>query len=489
MSASREKKARQERGADYVSPKEEKARKQQAETRRTTVIFTICAIVFVLGVAAMLVWNSGVIQRGAAAVNINGETYTAADVAYYYYNARSNALNSGSSGLDSSKSARSQSYGDGSQTWFDYLSGQAVQSLTSAVLTAQAAKAAGFDGGEQVEKTVKDTLSSLETAASANGYTTTQYLKAIFGPLMTKGVFERNIRTAALADAYASSVSDAANYTDAELTAAYDADPDAYSMVSYEYAMYFASDYMPADTDAGTTESTESSETDTAAEEAQTAAALAATQEAAASASVRVKSGESLETIAAEANATYAASYAYYGTSDIAAWLFDDARQDGDVTVMDYYGAGTQVLVFHSKERADYHTVDVRHILVADEATANDLLAQYNAGEKTEDAFAALATENSTDTGSSSNGGLYEGVGIGQMVKPFEDWCFDASRQSGDTGIVQTDYGYHVMYFVGRSDYSYWQQIAANTLGSEKISAFTENAESQRLNGMKYIDA
>ena len=34
------------------------------------------------------------------------------------------------------------------------------------------------------------------------------------------------------------------------------------------------------------------------------------------------------------------------------------------------------------------------------------------------------------------------------MVPAFNDWCFDASRQYGDYGLVQTNYGYHVMFFV-----------------------------------------
>ena len=38
------------------------------------------------------------------------------------------------------------------------------------------------------------------------------------------------------------------------------------------------------------------------------------------------------------------------------------------------------------------------------------------------------------------------------MVSAFEDWCYDADREVGDTGIVQTDYGFHVMYFSGRGD-------------------------------------
>ena len=38
------------------------------------------------------------------------------------------------------------------------------------------------------------------------------------------------------------------------------------------------------------------------------------------------------------------------------------------------------------------------------------------------------------------------------MVKEFNDWCFDAAREPGDTGLVKTQYGYHVMYFVGKQE-------------------------------------
>ncbi|MBQ1704276.1 MAG: peptidylprolyl isomerase, partial [Clostridia bacterium] len=69
------------------------------------------------------------------------------------------------------------------------------------------------------------------------------------------------------------------------------------------------------------------------------------------------------------------------------------------------------------------------------------------AGPATEDSFADLAREYSADSNASS-GGLYTGIYLGQMVQEFQDWCFDESRQPGDTGIVKTDYGYHVMYFV-----------------------------------------
>ncbi|MBE6910623.1 MAG: hypothetical protein E7474_13790 [Ruminococcaceae bacterium] len=480
MSASREKKARQERGADYLSPKQQKALEEQKANRRVTTIFTVCAVLFVLFVAGIAVWNSNVIQRSAEAVRVNGKAYTAADMAYYYYSGRSNLLSNATSyGIDTSKSLREQSYSD-TQTWYDYLVESALNTLTNTALTAQAAQDAGFSGSDEVESTVKETLSTLESSAANSGYSTTQYLKAIYGPLMTKGVFERNLRLIALAEAYTNSGSDPANYTADELNAAYDADPNAYSTVDYE-AIVFGSSSFASDAEE-TTENTENTESDDG-----SAAALAAAQDALA----RYKAGEKLDALADELNGTYMDSSTQYGSgNDMMDWLFDDARKSGDADVVDYtyYGMsmGSMVLVFHSKERADFHTVSVRHILVDDEAKANDILAQFNAGDKSEDSFAALAQANSTDN--ADDGGLYTGVYPGQMVETFNDWCFDASRQTGDTGIVQTDYGYHVMYFVAHSDFAYWQELVASKLTSDRISAITENAQSELLSGMKYIE-
>lgn len=71
-----------------------------------------------------------------------------------------------------------------------------------------------------------------------------------------------------------------------------------------------------------------------------------------------------------------------------------------------------------------------------------------------------MANENSSDPGSNTNGGLYEDVYPGQMVETFNDWCFADGRQPGDYGIVKTDYGYHIIFFVGAGDEIYWFQTA-----------------------------
>ncbi|MBO4916131.1 MAG: hypothetical protein J5449_13115, partial [Oscillospiraceae bacterium] len=366
MSASREKKVRQERGTDYVSPKEEKERKERAETRRTTIIFTVCAALFLVGVIAMALWNSGVLQRNAAAARVNGVTYTAADVAFYYYNGRANLLNNNSSDIDSSISLRKQEHTAGTGTWFDYLSKSALEALTNASVIAKAAGNAGFDGGSKVEEQVKNAMDNFESAASSYGYTLSQYIKAVYGPLMTRSVLERNLRMTALADAYTDYLSNPANYTEADLTAAYNEDPNSFSMVNFEYAAIYSANYM-TDGDVISSETTEGSETDNSDDEVKQQAALAASQEAAASLLNRYKNGESFEAVCDEIGATYIGTTTYYSDTELNNWLFDDARKDGDTTVLDYYGIGTQDVVFHSKQRADFFPVNVRHILVEDE--------------------------------------------------------------------------------------------------------------------------
>lgn len=114
---------------------------------------------------------------------------------------------------------------------------------------------------------------------------------------------------------------------------------------------------------------------------------------------------------------------------------------------------------------------------------AEEYLAMFNEGDKTEASFAELADLYSDDTSSTSagggEGGLIENMKKGQYVQPFEDWAFDASRQPGDVEIVETEYGYHIMYFVGREDEPAWKTDIRETLASEKVTEEMEAEEEE----------
>ena len=137
-----------------------------------------------------------------------------------------------------------------------------------------------------------------------------------------------------------------------------------------------------------------------------------------------------------------------------------------------YQQLNDSITVTDEEVRTEHPTIAVRHILTkaeADEngvytdeakdaakARAEEIYNEWLAGDATEESFAALAEQYSEDTGSSSNGGLYDSVSQGQMVPEFDAFCFDESRAPGDTGIVYGESGsyagYHVMYFVGEGD-------------------------------------
>ncbi len=98
---------------------------------------------------------------------------------------------------------------------------------------------------------------------------------------------------------------------------------------------------------------------------------------------------------------------------------------------------------YFEKNASKYTTeeqIRASHILVTDLAKAQAILAQLNSGAD----FATLAQQNSQDTGSASKGGDLGWITRGQMVKEFEDAAF-ALAVGETSGIVQTQYGYHII--------------------------------------------
>lgn len=118
------------------------------------------------------------------------------------------------------------------------------------------------------------------------------------------------------------------------------------------------------------------------------------------------------------------------------------------------------------KDQTDYNMVNVRHILVDDEEEAKRILEEIVKSDDVEKAFSDAAKQYTTDPGSKETGGLYENVYKGQMVEEFENWCFEANRMVGDTGIVKTSYGYHIMYMSSFGE-SYFRSVADEQLRND----------------------
>ena len=351
-------------------------------------------------------------------------------------------------------------------------------------------------------------MEELNAAAKQNGYSTKTYLKLIYGKNMTVDTFKEMVQLVDVATHYQSYYAEELTYTVSDLETYYQGNKSSFDVASYESLYFKGTADSTKDDDGNTVEPTDE----------ENAAAKAKAESDAAAVLARVQGGEALEDVAKDyESASYTSTDAGSNNgSDVANWVFDSARKAGDSAVV-ASDSNCYVVVFRSVGRQEYATKDVRHILFkvdesaldseaetyeadlqaakdAAKAAAEDALAQWKAGEATEDSFAALANELSADDGSNTNGGLYTKIYKNQMVTEFNDWCFDASRQSGDTGIVYGESskykGYHVIYFVG-DDVPYWQVQAENALRNTDTEAWLDglldSADVVQENGMKHV--
>jgi parvulin-like peptidyl-prolyl isomerase len=112
-----------------------------------------------------------------------------------------------------------------------------------------------------------------------------------------------------------------------------------------------------------------------------------------------------------------------------------------DEQVKAYYDANA--------DRYSTTTIKARHILVKDEAKANELHAEVR---KDPGKFADVAKANSVDTASARKGGDLGFFGHGRMVPEFEATAF-ALRAPGEISeVVKTPYGYHIIQLEERRE-------------------------------------
>lgn len=130
---------------------------------------------------------------------------------------------------------------------------------------------------------------------------------------------------------------------------------------------------------------------------------------------------------------------------DVAAIL--GAGKQGDVIGPITLQSGTFIYKVDSLRSGVNELVKASHILVkfgSNKDSAKAFAAQVLARAKKGEDFAALALEYSQDPGSKDRGGEYDYFPKGQMVKPFEDACFNNAPGSV-VGPVETDFGYHII--------------------------------------------
>lgn len=521
MSASNKKKLRKEQDAAKLTEKQRSAQAEAKKVNLYTIAFAVVMAIFlvvaiVVGVHQTIT-SRGIMEKKTTALTIGSHELSNAELNYYYMDTVNNFYaNYGSYaamfGLDPTKPLDEQLVDEETgKTWAQDFLDSAKEGARSVYALADAAEAAGFTLPEQEQSALNTTISNLDGYAVLYGYSSGEdYLKAVYGKGADMDSYRAHLERNALAQAYQEHYAQSLSYTDEDLRQAEAENFDAYSSYSYNTYYLAASRFL--------TGGTENEDGTTTYSDEETAAAVAAAEEAAKALTGKdIDSVEALDAAIAalEVNKdTEAASTAYDNTkfsslnSTYADWLTDASRKEGDVasfanvttgedgteTTIGYY-----IVFFRSSTDNTFPLSNVRHILAAfeggtqDETTgvttysdeekaaakkeAEELLAQWKAGDATEDSFAALANEKSDD-GNGTTGGLYENIAPDStFVEPFKNWALEAHKP-GDNGIVETQYGYHVMYYVGQTDYTYRDyQIETQLRNADVNQWYTDTVE------------
>lgn len=525
---------REERKARLAKEAEKKAKKspQLSKTKKVVgkVIAIVLAVAIGIGAFGGILNFFGVPQK-VIKVNVKDTacSFTVAEFNFFYFNVWNNLCSTAQQyayygmdmGYDHTKSPSDQkltketaetigidfdAVGVEEPTWSDAIRYLATNQLVEIKYFSSLAEKEGLKLTEDDTKEIDSAIDSYRTTAKESDYSLDRWFRTQIGNGVNEKVFRQVYEEQLLAQKYFEKfeADTTAAITEAQINDKYNADKDNFDLVDIRY--YSFSTKAPTIADDATAEEKDAATKKAQAETKAKADAFLAgvkdettfiTEAKKAILTADNKSTKDPDEVTDYSKATYA-ELEQLGEA-AAKWVYDDARKVGDKAVIDL-GNGTYAVIYMValpyKDMSTYSHA-VRHILVAfptDEETGET--TQLNAIQKaqykekaqaildeylknpTEENFANLAKTKTEDPGSKDNGGLYEDLNAStSFVQPFKDWYLDASRKAGDTGIVESDYGYHVMYYSKATGVTWSENVKSMILNEAVQKLYSENVD------------
>jgi hypothetical protein len=414
----------------------------------------------------------------------------------------------------------------------DFFKSQAIDSLKYVKGSVKYAAENGIELDEEDYKEIEATVADFKETADSMNYSFSAYLRRFFHKGLTPALLEEIVKDQTIATKVSEVKTEeyAASYSDTKIEKTFYDSLTTYGVVSLR------SYDIAAEKETVKAKEEGKEDTQEVTDKTMAAAKVKAEDFAAKVNTVESFKGAAAEAEKAAGNKEYAAfknddaktavaeithGDLSYEASDekFLKWAFGEDTKAGETYIVETKGTGYTVYMMEAPvhKAPDAKTYDVRHILVkfpeedetdsAEETTeteevkvelldtsaydvtvdnvvneeytnaelyikAQDILKEYLDGAKTEEFFGELAVKYSED-GNAADGGIYEDVTEGYMVAEFENWALKEGREYGDVGIVETTYGYHIMFYIG-SDLTTWSDVIRNDLGTEEYNELAE---------------
>lgn len=523
MSASSKKKLRKEQVAAELTEKQQKERAEAKKLKITSTVFI--AIMLVIALTAVVVLsvraytNSGIKEKSTiAAVTGDHElntvefNYFFVDYVQSYYSEWQTKYGDYANmymmmmGLDPTKSLDSQvADAETNETWADFLQNEAMTKARNTYALYDLAMSESFTLPEEEQLLLDYTLEQLEITSLTYGYrNTNDFLRAVYGPGANEKTYTEYCTISSVANAYYSAKNDSLVYDSDDIRAFDEEHP--LDFTAFDYAVYYVSysEYAEGGTeDENGILMYSDEEKATALEKAKRVADLLATSKNVEDLDKAIQ-GLDVNTDNPNAGTTKNKGVFYTDLSkELQEWLADESRVENDITTIPYTvnvtnedgtesaeTNGYYVVVYQGRDENLRPLANVRHLLVsfqggttdengvktyseeekaAAKEEAESVLQTWKDGEATEESFIALVKE-LTDDSSAETGGLYEDIHPdSNYIDSFLNWSLDEIRKPGDVEIIESEFGYHIMYYVSDDELTNRDRLITEHLRAQDL--------------------
>ena len=495
MSASASKKKRKELDEQGLSPRAiaEKKAKEQKQKLLRNILIVVLSVVVALGaifaVIALVNRPTPPSYDTKAAVATVGEETITVPVYDIFYNTNATQLyNYGYSYFIQTGTPISQQnnvFGEG--TMEEFFKESAANAIQTAYNYYIQAKQAGFQLDADQKKAIDDEIDAIKTAASNYGYSNVnKFLGLYYGEGVTLDDYKTYLEVSACYSGYYNKLQEEFAPTAEDLQAAYDKDPGAFDLVSFTYMSTTAESTTVPAADSEPADGTEDSEADTTAPTTTvyTDAAKADAKEKAEGYVTEMP--EDASTV--NYNKTNVTSYF---NEEVANWLFDAERKEGDAKVftMDDDGTSFRTIRFDGRDTNEYCRVNANILTITKDKEDAELKEGEQTSKEKFDALVAAAQAGMTDEafneavtalGYTVNN---SSVTHTYSIEEIRTWLYDASRKAGDVlTSYETDTTYYVVRYVSTDEETYRDSLIKDSLWTEKTDAMAT------LNEIKFVE-
>ena len=531
MSASSKKKLRKEQNTEVMTARQKQAKSEAKKTKIATISFVAVlaaiVVIFVGSLVMNVINNSGIIEKNTIAATVGSRKLNSVTMNYFYIDAIDSDYSYASEmaeyytsmgmtvdatsflGYDTTLPLSEQTNSSTNTSWAQYYWDAALNNAKTIYAMYDKAVADNYVLSQDYLDSIESDIATMEMYASLYSTTLNGWISSIYGNGATEKSYREYQVIKATASAYYQDHQDSKTFTVDERTAYLNEHPNDYTAYSYNYYTVSYSSFLP-ELEEGATATEEQNEAARAEAKAaaETLAAATSIEELnAAIAALKYNEGT-------EAKSSVSTDVMHTSTSltdEQREWISAADRKEGDAKAFEVKTSTTnedgtttevvnsyKVLMYVSTNDFSRPLANVRHLLVAFEhnhtegdnhetdesgnvvysdedkaATKTKAEELMNGWDKQEASFIELVKNNTADTASAETGGLYEDITVNASYETgFLNWAVDPARKAGDYGLVETSYGYHIMYYVGDGELTNRDYMINEDLLSEHMTAW-----------------